>query len=36
MSLATEVDLGQGDIALDGDPAPSMEGGTAAPPLFGP
>jgi len=38
MSLGREVDLGPGDIVLDGDPAPppKMGGGTAAPPpIFG-
>jgi len=35
MPLGTEVDLGQGHIALDGDPALPPEMGTAAPPLFG-
>jgi len=34
MPLGTEIDLGQGDIALDGDPAP-QKGGTA-PPTFWP
>jgi len=33
--LGTEVDLGPNHIVLDGVPAP-REGGTAAPPLFGP
>jgi len=31
MPLGTEVDLGPGNIVLDGDPAPHMESGTAAP-----
>jgi len=31
-----EVDLGPGDIVLDGDPDLLSERGTAAPPLFGP
>jgi len=35
MPLGTEVGLGPGDIVLDGDPAPP-QGGTTAPPLFGP
>jgi len=35
MPLGTEVDLGPGHIALDGDPGLPMERGTA-PPLFGP
>jgi len=30
MPLGTEVDLGPGDIVLDGDPAAPMERGTAA------
>jgi len=35
--LGVEAGLGPGDILLDGDPAPPMEKGTAAPPpLFGP
>jgi len=36
MPLGMEVGLGPGDIMLDGDPAPPMEKGTTAPPLFGP
>ena len=35
MPLDTEVGLGQGDIVLDGDPAPP-ERGTPAPPSFRP
>jgi len=31
MPLDTEVGLGPGNIALDGDPAPSTKRGTAAP-----
>jgi len=31
MPLGTEVDLGQGHIALDGDPVLPTERGTAAP-----
>ena len=31
-----EVDLGPGDIVLDGDPAPPTERATAPPPIFGP
>jgi len=31
--LGTEVDLGPGHIVLDGDPAPPLERGTAAPSL---
>jgi len=31
MPFDTDVGLGPGDIVLDGDPAPSMERGTAAP-----
>jgi len=31
MLLGTEAGLGLGDIALDGDTAPPMERGTAAP-----
>jgi len=34
MQLGTEVDLGPGDIVLDGDPAPSPKG--AQPPIFSP
>jgi len=34
-ALGMEVDLGPGDIVLDGVPAP-RERGTAASPLFGP
>jgi len=34
MSLGTEIGLGQGDIVLDGDPAPLTRG--TALPLFGP
>jgi len=35
VSLDAEVDLGPGDIVLDGDPAPPVESGTAAaPPTF--
>jgi len=34
MPLGAEVGLGPGHIALDGDPAPPPEKGTAAPPLF--
>jgi len=33
--LGMEVGLSPGDIVLDGDPAPPMELGTAASPLFG-
>jgi len=33
MPLGTEVDLGPGDIVLDGDPASLTERRTAAPPL---
>ena len=37
MPLGTEVNLGLGDIVLDGDPAPpSQKGGRAPPPIFGP
>jgi len=36
MPLGTAVDLGPDYIVLDGDPAPSLKGGTAALPLFGP
>ena len=35
MPLGMEVDLGPGDIVLDGDPAPPTERATA-PPIFGP
>jgi len=35
MPFGTEVDLGPGDIVLDGDPAPP-KGGTAPPPTFWP
>jgi len=31
MPLGVEVGLGPGDFVLDGDPAPPMERGTAAP-----
>jgi len=34
MPLGTEVGLGSGDIVLDGDPVPSTEKCTAAPPHF--
>jgi len=34
MPLGTEVDLGPGDIVLDGDPALPTERGTAAFPHF--
>jgi len=34
MPLDMELDLGPGDIVLDGDPAPLKRG--TAPPLFGP
>jgi len=33
-ALGTEVGLGPGDVVLDGDPAPSTEGSTAAPTHF--
>jgi len=37
VTLGMDVGLGQGDIVLDGNPAPPTERGTAAPPpLFGP
>jgi len=36
MPLGTEVGLSPGAIMLDGDPAPPMERGTAAPILFDP
>ena len=32
--LDMKVDLGPGNIVLDGDPAPHQKGGTAAPPHF--
>jgi len=34
MSLGREVDLGRGNIVLDGDPVPTAQRGTA-PPIFG-
>ena len=34
--LGAEIGLGPGDIALDGDPAPSRKGAHQLPPLFGP
>jgi len=34
MPLSTEVDLRQGNIVLDGDPAPPPERRTTAPPSF--
>jgi len=34
MKLGMQVGLGPGHIVVDGDPAPSMERGTAAPPTF--
>jgi len=36
MPLGTEVDLGPGDIVLDGDLAPPTKRGTALPPIFRP
>jgi len=36
MLVGTEVDLGPGHIALDGDPAPPPPKGAQQPPLFGP
>ena len=36
MPLGTEVYLGPGDIALDGDPPPPERGGGTAAPNFGP
>jgi len=36
LPLGTEVELGQGDIVLDGDPALPTERGTAALPTFRP
>jgi len=36
MPLGTEADLGQGDIVLDGDPAPPRKQGAQQPLLFGP
>jgi len=36
MPLGTEVGLGPGDIVLDGDPAPLLQGGGAQPPNFRP
>jgi len=36
MPLGTEVDLGPGQIVLDGDPAPAPRKGHSSPPLFGP
>jgi len=34
MPLGTEVDLGQDDIVLDGDPAPLPKKGAEPPPQF--
>jgi len=34
--LGTEVDLGPGQIVLDGDPAPPPPKGAQQPPFFGP
>jgi len=36
MSLGTELSLGQGDIVLDGDPAPPSSKGVAEHPNFRP
>jgi len=36
MPLGTEVGLGPGDIVLDGDPAPLLQGGGHSLPIFGP
>jgi len=36
MPLGREVDLGSGDIVLDGDPAPPSKKEGAAAPTFGP
>ena len=36
MPLGVEVDLGPGDIALDGDPLPPKNNGGTLPPNFGP
>ena len=36
MPLGREVGLGQGDIVLDGNPAPAAKKGAQQPPLFDP
>jgi len=36
MPLGTEVDLGPGDIVLDGDPVRPPKRGIAPPPIFSP